>query len=126
MRVLLDTNILIGELRGHMQARDEIASHGYSAIRAITWMEVMAGAPDALSIEPQAYMRQFKLCPIDDQVAEEAVKIRRAHRLNLPDAIIWATARLDNRVLVTRNTKDFAAGTPGVRIPYGLGDTALG
>ncbi len=36
----------------------------------------------------------------------------------LPDAIIWATAREASALLVTRNTKDFPADVPGVRVPY--------
>jgi predicted nucleic acid-binding protein len=39
-------------------------------------------------------------------------------RIKLPDAIILATARVSNRQLVTRNIKDFPAGTAGVRAPY--------
>jgi predicted nucleic acid-binding protein len=51
-------------------------------------------------------------------VATEAVAIRKQARIKLPDAIIWATARLEDRVLVTRNKKDFSPSDPGVRIPY--------
>jgi predicted nucleic acid-binding protein len=39
-------------------------------------------------------------------------------RLKLPDAIGWASARLNEALLVTRNTKDFPAHESGVRIPY--------
>jgi hypothetical protein len=38
--------------------------------------------------------------------------------MKLPDAIIWASARCNGRLLVTRNTKDFPAGDPVVRYPY--------
>jgi predicted nucleic acid-binding protein len=38
----------------------------------------------------------------------------------LPDAIIWATARRKNTLLITRNTKDFPAGEPDIRVPYRL------
>ena len=37
---------------------------------------------------------------------------------DVPDAIILATARVENLILVTRNTKDFAADEPGIRVPY--------
>jgi hypothetical protein len=40
--------------------------------------------------------------------------------MKLPDAIIQATAEGAGRVLITRNTRDFPASTPGVRIPYTL------
>jgi hypothetical protein len=38
----------------------------------------------------------------------------------LPDAVIWATAQTQAVLLVTRNTKDFAADDPSVRLPYKL------
>ena len=41
-------------------------------------------------------------------------------RIKLPDAIIWATAQTNHRILITRNTKDFAKNEPGVMIPYHL------
>jgi predicted nucleic acid-binding protein len=36
------------------------------------------------------------------------------------DAIILASALTRGRVLITRNTKDFPAEMPGIRIPYTL------
>jgi predicted nucleic acid-binding protein len=38
--------------------------------------------------------------------------------MKLPDAIIWAAAQSEDRILVTRNTRDFPAEDPGVRVPY--------
>jgi predicted nucleic acid-binding protein len=49
---------------------------------------------------------------------ERAVALNGDKRIKLPDAIIWATARTSDRLLMTRNTKDFAADEPGVRVPY--------
>jgi predicted nucleic acid-binding protein len=51
-------------------------------------------------------------------IAEQAVALRRDRRVKLPDAVIWATARSMGALLVTRNTKDFPADDPGVRVPY--------
>ena len=45
-------------------------------------------------------------------------KIRRDRRVKLPDAVIWATARAESALLVTRNTKDFPRDDPGIRVPY--------
>jgi len=46
------------------------------------------------------------------------VSLRRGQSIKLPYAIIWATAQVHSRLLVTRNSKDFAPSHPGVRIPY--------
>ncbi|MEA2831219.1 MAG: hypothetical protein QOF22_1967 [Bradyrhizobium sp.] len=51
-----------------------------------------------------------------NKIAERAVGLRRDHHIKLPDAIIRAHAML----LVARNTKDFEADDPGVRMPYRL------
>jgi hypothetical protein len=52
------------------------------------------------------------------RVSREAVALRRTRRIRLPDAIVWASARSESALLVTRNTKDFPADDPGVRVPY--------
>jgi len=39
--------------------------------------------------------------------------------IKLPDAIIEATAQIENRLLITRNVKDFK-NTPGVILPYAM------
>ena len=52
------------------------------------------------------------------RVAREAVEVRKTRRMRLPDAIIWAAARSESALLVTRNTKDFPKDDPGVRVPY--------
>ncbi|MER8370394.1 hypothetical protein NKH70_31295 [Mesorhizobium sp. M0991] len=53
-------------------------------------------------------------------MANRAVALRRAHRIKLPDAVIWATAQTAGRLLVTRNTKDLPPDDPGIRQPYTL------
>jgi predicted nucleic acid-binding protein len=82
-------------------------------------MEVLAGAHDAGEEDViDMFLREFRVVDLTRKVAREAVEIRRTHRLRLPDAIIWATARIESALLVTRNTKDFPRKDSGVRIPY--------
>ena len=66
----------------------------------------------------RGFLSHFRILPLTPQVAEEAVVLRRKHRLKLPDAIIWATALTENCLLVTRNTNDFPAKQAGIRFPY--------
>ncbi len=68
----------------------------------------------------RALLSGFRVLPVDGDVAEEAVALRRSRRVKLPDAIIWATARVHRLELATRNTKDFAPDEPGVTVPYRL------
>lgn len=64
------------------------------------------------------FLRDFKVVDITRRVAREAIELRRQKRIRLQDAIIWASARVESALLVTRNTKDFPADEPGVRVPY--------
>lgn len=121
MKAVLDTNILVDCLNGVAAARDEIERHERVATSIVTWMEVLVGAR---SSEEETALRgllaRFEVLGLDRRTAEEAVRLRRARRIRLPDAVVWASARVSGAVLVTRNTKDFPHDDPGVRVPYRL------
>lgn len=117
---LFDSNILIDYLRGVDAAREEISRYDDKSISIITWMEVMAGAPQEATVPTKAFLEGFRLVHLDDEIAARAVEMRRVHKIKLPDAIIWATAESEKLLLVTRNIKDFPVDTPGVRMPYRL------
>ncbi len=116
---VFDTNILIDYLIGREDAQQEIDRYPRRAISIITWMELQVGSKtDGEADVIDMFLREFRVLDITRQVARRAIDIRRRTRVRLPDAIIWATAQLESAVLVTRNTKDFPADDPGVRIPY--------
>jgi predicted nucleic acid-binding protein len=115
---LFDTNILIDYLNGIEQAKTELEKYSDKAISVITWMEVMVGATPETEAITRNFLSAFDTLPIENQVCEAAVKLRKKHNIKLPDAIVWATAQIDKRILVTRNTKDFSHEEPGVRVPY--------
>lgn len=115
---LFDTNILIDHLNAVPQAREEIGRFDNRAVSIITWMEVMIGADGDLVEPTRCFLEGFKVIALDDEIAARAVVLRRAHRIKLPDAVIWATAQTAGRLLVTRKTKDFPADDPGIREPY--------
>jgi predicted nucleic acid-binding protein len=119
MKALFDTNILIDYLAGIVAARKELERHSERLISVITLIEVLAGARSAEEQDVIGmFLRDFRLVDITRSVADKAVEIRRAHRLRLPDAVIWATAQTESALLVTRNIKDFPRDDPGVRVPY--------
>jgi hypothetical protein len=115
---LLDTNILIDQLLGVGAATKELARYDEPAISILTWIEVLVGATALEAPGIRTFLDDFEVVGLEAEIAEEAAQLRRAHRMKLPDAIIWASARRTGRLLVTRNTKDFPAGDPGVRHPY--------
>lgn len=120
MKALLDTNILIDYLNGIELARTEINRYERPLISIVSWMEVMVGATPEEEQTVRNFLNRFARISIDTAVAETAVKLRRTRRLKLPDAIIWSSAQVHETLLVSRNTKDFSADEPGIRVPYQL------
>lgn len=115
---LLDSNILIDHLQGIAEARTEVDRYENPAISIVTWIELLAGAKPSNEADVRAFLESFETVELDRVVAAEAAAIRRAHRIKLPDAVVWASARTTGRLLVSRNTKDFPPRDPGVRVPY--------
>jgi len=120
VKALFDTNILIDHLNAVPQARDELDRYDARNISVISWMEVLVGAPAEVEEATRAFLAGFSVIGLDDKIAARAVSLRRRHEVKLPDAIIWATAKVNSLLLVTRNTRDFGRDNPGVRVPYSL------
>lgn len=116
---VFDTNILIDYLIGREQAQKELDRYSRRAISIVTWMELQIGSRSEAEADViDLFLREFRVIDITRPLARRAIEIRRRTRVRLPDAIIWATAQMESAILVTRNTKDFPKGDPGIRIPY--------
>ncbi len=121
MKALFDTNILVGYLKGIEPAEGELGRHRQRLISRVTWIEVQGGVRnDEEADVAEMFLRDFEVIELTRAISREAAEIRRVIRIRLPDAVIWATARRESALLVTRNTKDFPADEPGIRIPYQL------
>jgi predicted nucleic acid-binding protein len=116
---IIDTCILIDYLRGIPSAQHYLTTSTQRAISIITWMEILVGAKtEQESHILRQFLQQFQLINLDKIISEQAVTLRQQYRMRLPDAIIWATAKVYNAQLVTRNTKDFSNHHTDVYIPY--------
>jgi predicted nucleic acid-binding protein len=119
MRAIFDTNIIIDYLNGEMQAKDEISIYSEKCISVITYIEVLVGVKDSVAnTVVRNFLMSFDIVNIDLEIAELSVKLRKVYKLKVPDALILASAERVSATLVTRNTKDFTADIPIVRIPY--------
>ncbi len=120
-----DSNIIIDALAGFDPARAEIdraTDFGSRAwISRVVWIEVMSkGEGDGLR-RAETLLSGFSVDEVDAEIGRRAAALRRERvRLKAMDAIILATALTRGRVLITRNTKDFPANMPGIRVPYTL------
>jgi predicted nucleic acid-binding protein len=121
MRAIIDSDVLIDYLQGLDKAKRELDRYAKREMSIISWMEVMTGADTAEEEkDSREFLSTFTVHHLSVEIASEAVAIRKRFRIRLPDAIVWATARINGCLLVTRNTKDFPAKEPEVRIPYSV------
>jgi len=109
---LIDTNILIYHTKGSQRTVDFI-SHLISQrafhISILTKIEFLGW--DKHNLEG------FKKCkklielasvyPVEEEIANKAIKLKRGMKIKLADAVIAATASLKNMKLATRNVEDF-------------------
>ncbi len=105
--VLIDTNIALYVLNGDREAALLIAdSEVY--IPYIVRMEILSqqglSKSDIKAIE--YFLSDYPVIDLTKEILEDAITLRRASRLKLPDAIIAATAKLKGIPLVTSD-RDF-------------------
>lgn len=121
MKALFDSNIVIDFLNGIPQAATELSLYEERWISPITWIEAQVKAPAGLEAATRAAIdAMFLRVELDGSTLDTALQLRRSLRIKQPDALILASARVRGWQLVTRNTKDFPADMPGVRVPYQL------
>jgi hypothetical protein len=104
---LLDTNIVIGLLKGHAPAIALAEEAGLSldkaAVSQISRMELL-GFPKLTDEEDQAIRTFLSACQIfllDERIEAEAIRLRRSGGFKLPDAIVAATAHTASLRLLT-------------------------
>jgi predicted nucleic acid-binding protein len=120
VKALLDTNVVLDYLKGIEPAEKEFSRYENIAISIVTRIEVLVGVTQNIESEVRTLLDGMTTVQLDNDVAERAIVLRRTRRLKLADAIIWASAQVQDRLLVTRDIKDFPADDPGVRVPYAL------
>jgi len=114
MRRLLDTNVWIDAHAGKPEAGRVFAQAratpaAWIGFSAITKLEVLgySGLTAADDKGLRELLAQFEEVPVLPAVIDEAIRLRRLHKMKSPDAIIAATALLQQSDVVTRNTSDF-------------------
>lgn len=116
-----DANIIIDAIGGYRPALDELSRYTREPtwISRIVWIEVLSKGDDPMVRDALEFLAPFGVDEIDEKIASRAARLRRNRPgLKSPDAIILASAQERGRILVTRNTRDFPAKMPGVRVPY--------
>lgn len=104
---LLDTNMVIGLLKGQAAAIALAEQSGMtlhkSAISQITRMELL-GYPRLTHEEDQAirgFLASCQMRLLDEQIEAQAIVLRRSGAFKLPDAVVAATAIVGKLHLLT-------------------------
>lgn len=114
MKYLLDTNVLIGQMKTPLLSPPSRVN--VYAISVITEAEVWR-LPGLGSREERLIndlLSLLTIVPIDSTIARTAAQLGRTRKTRLPDLLIAATAIEHDLPLITRNIKDFR-GIPGLK-----------
>ncbi|TAG97303.1 MAG: type II toxin-antitoxin system VapC family toxin [Oscillatoriales cyanobacterium] len=112
--ILCDTNVLIEFYKGNPAIVQELGRIGVArlAISVITQAELYYGALNkAELLRIQKHLNLLHNLPIDRQVSSQFIQLMAqyslSHKLTIPDALIAATALVNDLELYTLNIKDF-------------------
>jgi tRNA(fMet)-specific endonuclease VapC len=114
--IIFDTNVLIEILKGNQQTlvrvSDLSATSSPLYISVITAMELIYGARNKQeAIQLERFLEQFRCVQLNSDISTCAFDLIRryakSHTLDIPDALIAASAITNRAELFTYNTKDF-------------------
>lgn len=111
---LLDTNVLIYYWNGdipsiELEKVESILKHSF-IVSIVTKIELLGWnkhTPEGF-IKAKEFIGHAKIIFVDDELADLTIDLRRNYRIKLADALIAATALMNDLVLVTRNEDDFS------------------
>jgi len=122
-RLLRDTDVLIDYLRGRAEAVSYMEGlTGQLLISAMTVAELHAGVREGEEREAlDDFIASFEIVPVTEMIASIGGLNRRdygkSHGVGLADAIIAATAEVEEADLVTLNKKHFPM-LENIIVPY--------
>ena len=106
---LADTNIIIYFLKDELPGNyldffdDSFAVSIVSKIEFLGWR----GFDNETYNEAKDFLENVRIIILNDDIVEKTIQLKRKFKIKTPDAIIAATCLVENRNLITRNTKDF-------------------
>ncbi len=119
LNALIDTALLIDYLRGEPRAAAALDNCKHRSISVVTWLQVMMRCPPDLQEATRGFLRSFERLSISEAIADEALKLAREHPgIEQQRALTWATANLNQLVLVTSEPIASMQAVRHVSVPY--------
>lgn len=109
---LIDSNSVIDYLGNKLPVAGmsfmNVVIDAIPSISIITKIKILGyPTPDEHDEVLHSFIADSKVLSLNDNVADRCIALRKITKIKLPDAIITATALVNNLTLVTRNTSDF-------------------
>jgi predicted nucleic acid-binding protein len=110
---LIDTNILIYHINKNIprNSRSKLRQifKNHFNISVITKMEFLGFKrhTEKSFKKSNKFLENAEIIGLDNEIVDIVISLRRKKNIKLPDAIIAATAKKNNLMLVTRNEVDF-------------------
>jgi tRNA(fMet)-specific endonuclease VapC len=109
-RYFLDTNAIIQLLAGNQSLLELLNQADYVATSIICELEFhsFSNLPDEdreLFLKFQEHVQIVDLCSADNTLKEQIYKIRTDKQLKLPDAVVVASAIIEDCILITADKK---------------------
>lgn len=113
MTKLLDTNVFVDYFRGQVRAKDYFKDQVEIICSIITAAELIQGSRNKQEqAVNQRFLAQIKVLPVTSAISSKMLSLMASyalsHGLEIPDALIGATAIEENLTLVTANVKHFS------------------
>lgn len=125
-RFLIDANVIIDYISERLNDKgsafvETVFNTGFN-VSVVVKIEVLGynNVPAKMRLLEE-FLAPAMIFPLDDAVTQKTIVLRRIQKLKLCDAIIAATALVNNLTLITRNTVDFK-NIPGITLidPHAL------
>jgi predicted nucleic acid-binding protein len=112
MNMLVDSNVIIDYVSNRIPEKSakqlDIYFNSNFSVSIVSKIEVLGFKTQEYELEQlESFIQLSSIVYIDEAVADKTIEIRRMKRIKLPDAIIAATALVQNCILLSHNTTDF-------------------
>jgi len=110
-RYLIDTNVVLDFMgnRFSQEVRIALASIIDDEINLSVINQIELLGFSMVEQDLVDFVNCSNISPMDDDIVQKTIDVRRKYKIKLPDAVIAATAIFCGFTLITSNTKDFRA-----------------